>query len=256
MEEFKAGRFRISGETAFFKKPDVNKEIYFTYNNIHKVALLGVLGAILGLGGHIQQKQDDEYPEFYEKLKDLKVSIMPLAKKGYFSKKIQYFNNSVGYANYKNGNGMNLQVKEQWLENPKWDVFFLYNSLSDKKLMDEMVYCLKNKQCEYIPYLGKNDHVARIEDFKEIKCCKIEGIKDIDGISSLFVLDDENINLNSYITTDDEQMYVMREISPVGLNAKTGYYEYKELIFTNAKISLRKKANNIYNFNGRLLYFI
>ena len=41
-------RFELSGKTAFFKKPDMNSYLYFTYGNIHKVALLGIFGAILG----------------------------------------------------------------------------------------------------------------------------------------------------------------------------------------------------------------
>ena len=55
--------FTLKGRTAFFKKPDVNVNTYFTYNNIHKIALLGVLGAVIGLGGYIQQKQEMKYPE-------------------------------------------------------------------------------------------------------------------------------------------------------------------------------------------------
>ncbi|MED4936392.1 CRISPR-associated protein Cas5 [Heyndrickxia coagulans] len=43
--------FELRGRTAFFKKPDVNANIYFTYSHIHKIALLGMLGAILGLKG-------------------------------------------------------------------------------------------------------------------------------------------------------------------------------------------------------------
>ena len=37
-------RFSLSGKTAFFKKPEVNTYYYFTYGNIHKVALLGIFG--------------------------------------------------------------------------------------------------------------------------------------------------------------------------------------------------------------------
>ena len=37
-------RFSLSGKTAFFKKPEVNTYFYFTYGNIHKVALLGIFG--------------------------------------------------------------------------------------------------------------------------------------------------------------------------------------------------------------------
>ena len=102
--------FKLSARTACFRKPDVNVYAYFTYNNIHKPALFGLLGAIIGLGGHTQLHNENRgkkqnqleynhgYPEFYEKLQHLKVSITPLAPNGYFSKKIQVFNNSVGYA--------------------------------------------------------------------------------------------------------------------------------------------------------------
>lgn len=49
-------RFRLSGKNAFFKKPEVNSYVYFTYGNIHKVALLGMFGAILGYGGYTRQR--------------------------------------------------------------------------------------------------------------------------------------------------------------------------------------------------------
>ncbi|MGL4991680.1 MAG: CRISPR-associated protein Cas5, partial [Sarcina sp.] len=45
-------KFRLFGETAFFKKPDVNSNVYFTYGSIHKVALLGMFGAIIGYSGY------------------------------------------------------------------------------------------------------------------------------------------------------------------------------------------------------------
>lgn len=121
-------RFTLSGKNAFFKKPEVNSYCYYTYGNIHKVALLGLLGAVLGYGGYTQMQGFDKakkkaglsegFPEFYERLRDLKISILPDSKhkKGYIPKKMQTFNNSVGYASKELGG--NLIVKEQWLENP------------------------------------------------------------------------------------------------------------------------------------------
>ncbi|HBC95501.1 MAG TPA: type I-B CRISPR-associated protein Cas5, partial [Clostridium sp.] len=91
-------KFTLSGENAFFKRPEVNTYFYFTYNCVHKVALLGIFGAVLGYNGYNQMSKTDNYPEFYEKLKDIKLSIVPGSKTGYFPKKIQSFNNSVGYA--------------------------------------------------------------------------------------------------------------------------------------------------------------
>lgn len=103
----KALKFTLSGKTAFFKKPEVNTFYYFTYGQIHKVVLLGIFGALLGYKGHIQKKWVKpkkgqtpivEYPEFYEKLNHLSVSIVPRNNKGYISKKVQCFNNSTGFA--------------------------------------------------------------------------------------------------------------------------------------------------------------
>jgi len=79
----KALKFKLSGKTAFFKKPEVNSYLYFTYGNIHKVSLLGMFGAILGYGGYNQHRYmldnikgyKESYPEFYSKLNKLKVSI-------------------------------------------------------------------------------------------------------------------------------------------------------------------------------------
>ena len=113
-------KFTLKGRTAFFKMPDVNSYLYFSYGNIHKPALLGLLGAVMGYKGYNHQEKNN-YPEYYEKLKDLKISIVPNSKMGDFSKKVQIFNNSVGYASSEEGG--NLIVKEYWLENVSWDIF-------------------------------------------------------------------------------------------------------------------------------------
>lgn len=70
---YEAIKFDLSGKNASFRKPDVNVKVYFTYNNIHKIALLGILGAIIGLKGWrnyvLFQEEEPEYPEFYSELK-------------------------------------------------------------------------------------------------------------------------------------------------------------------------------------------
>ena len=68
-------KFTLAGQNAFFKKPDVNEYCYFTYGHIHKVALLGMLGAIAGYKGYgskyetVKKRKilSEDYPEFYEK---------------------------------------------------------------------------------------------------------------------------------------------------------------------------------------------
>jgi len=140
-----AVKFTLSGKNAFFKKPEVNTYYYFTFGQIHKVALLGMFGAILGYDGYAQKKWTKikkgqsivkEYPEFYEKLNKLHISIVPQNERGYIPKKVQLFNNSVGYASGEQGG--NLIVKEQWLENPKWDIYVLIDCDKAEKLADNV----------------------------------------------------------------------------------------------------------------------
>lgn len=242
----KAISFELSGKTAFFKKPDVNVYSYFTYNNIHKPVLLGLLGAVLGLGGHNQlfnknktiedenkklkgknkKQYDDGYPEFYETLKNLRVSIVPLIQNGYFSKKIQVFNNSVGYAN-KDGN---LIVREQWLEEPKWKIFLLDDNAIDKKLFEKLEDYLLNSKTEFIPYLGKNDHPAKIEKADIIKLNKAN----FNGkLSSLFI---NNKFIISSFPPRNERGFFHKEVAPVRLKEKLHIYEYETLAYTNFKM--------------------
>jgi len=261
----KAVSFRLSGKTACFRKPDVNQYAYFTYNNIHKPALLGILGAILGFGGYNQlsaknrrieeanrtikkkvdkKSLDDGYPEFYEKLKDLKISITPLAPHGYFSKKIQVFNNSVGYASKEMGG--NLIVREQWLENPEWQIIVLDNGTD--KYMKLKEYLIEKKTV-FIPYLGKNDHPATIDEVKEIALsASIDSIK----ISSLFIEDRCEI---SNMPPRGELSYFFKEVSPMRLQEEYHFYEYENLIFTNHKI-VQNSSDNIYSFEQKNYFFM
>lgn len=103
-----------------------------------------------------------DYPEFYEKLKDIKISIVSNGKNGYFNKKLQTFNNSVGYASKEEGG--NLIVKQFWLENPSWDIYILLDCDEAKKIADY----IQNRKAIYLPYLGSNDHLANIMDVEII----------------------------------------------------------------------------------------
>jgi CRISPR-associated protein Cas5h len=261
----KAVTFKLSGKTACFRKPDVNQYAYFTYNNIHKPALLGLLGAILGLGGHIQlhnenrrikeenksiKKQADKkplnigYPEFYEKLHHLKISITPLVPHGYFSKKIQVFNNSVGYASKEMGG--NLIVREQWLENPVWQIMILDDGSEVFSELKE--YLIKGKSV-FVPYLGKNDHPVNIDEVQELELnSSIDNIK----VSSLFIEGKCEI---SKMPPRGELSYFFKEVLPMRLQEEYHFYEYENLILTNHKI-VQNSSDDIYSFEQKNYFFM
>ncbi|MEG2347789.1 MAG: type I-B CRISPR-associated protein Cas5b [Cetobacterium sp.] len=242
----KALKFNLSGKTAFFKKPDVNSYVYFTYSNIHKISLLGILGAILGLEGYNQQKRKVKpsiYPEFYEKLNDLKISIVP--KNISLTKKIQVFNNSVGYASFEEGG--NLIVKEQWLENPEWDIYILLDDNSS--LLKTLEERLLKYHFTYIPYLGKNDHIANIKEIEILNVKRIESTYEIHSLIDKTVV--ETISqpkkvIREYFKYEERLPYKLEEI--------TNQYIYQKFLHTNFNLELQC-FENIYECNNLNLFF-
>lgn len=259
----KALKFSLSGKTAFFKKPDVNSNVYFTYGHIHKLALMGIFGAIMGYGGYNQQVRDKDvvYPEFYEKLKDIRVSIVPeqaenkensqyyavsskgKSRKGYFNKKIQTFNNTVGYANADG----NLIVKEQWLENPCWDIYLMLRG----ELEEEISKRVLNSKTAYIPYLGKNDHMAVINK-AEIVELKNPSLTQAFRIDSLYLKDCFKAYVNEEfagmfdLTEDVETNFKYEERLPIALEEMTNQYITVPFIYTNSKLLINDNlAENI-----------
>lgn len=212
-------KFDLKGKTAFFKNPEVNTYYYFTYGNIHKPALLGIFGAILGYRGY--ENQAGTFPEYYEKLKDIQISIVPKKENGHFNRKIQYFNNSVGYASYEQGG--NLIVKEQWLEDPHWTIYVQISNEEGYRLAQMIL----NKQCVYIPYLGKNDHLATIENPQLI---------DIEKQNS------QNSCIHSLAKAIDIEfdwytsLFKYEEYLPMTLKESTNLYKLEKMILTDAEV--------------------
>lgn len=240
-------RFNLSGDTAFFKIPEVNAYYYFTYGCIHKVTLLGIFGAICGYGGYNQQiESGEEFPEFYKRLKDIKIAIVPKNENGYIPKKIQIFNNSVGYASKEQGG--NLIIKEQWLENPSWDIYFQITK-ETKELSERLL----TQNFKYIPYLGKNDHFANITQVKLIDSNIAEDVNHIDSIFSN--KDIEIIKQDSLFNFESNMnLFKYQEMLPISLERETNNYELDTFIFTNNKVQVNIK-DNILSCQGKNIFF-
>lgn len=242
----RALKFTLSGKTAFFKKPDVNTYLYFTYGQIHKVALLGIIGATIGLKGYGQQTEKDVFPEFYERLKSVQIAIRPESEKGYFSKKIQTYNNSVGYASKEQGG--NLITHEQWLENPKWTIFLMLEDHPDSQLIEKY---FTEKQTVFYPYLGRNDHFAMITNVDVID---VIPTVDVEFVDTLLKKSDVT-NIVSEIDLFGEKInWKYEEFLPVTLAKETNLYESEAFIFTNMAVEI-KNATNFYRHENQILYF-
>jgi CRISPR-associated protein Cas5h len=250
-------KFKLHGNTAFFKKPDVNSYLYFTYGNIHKAALMGIFGAIVGYGGYnqldlkkrIDKNNKDVLPEFYIKLENFKIGIEPLNDEAVINKKVQVFNNSVGYASKEMGG--NLIVKEQWLENPAWNIYLLIDSDEAIKISEYII----NNKAVYQPYLGKNDHLANISEVELIDDC-IKPL-DIKKINSLCFK--ENISftmpeIDPFLDAEVEEVFKYKEKLPYKLNKETSLYELKTFVYSNMDV-LELNSEDVYKFKGKNIVF-
>lgn len=170
----------IYADFGCLKKPDTNSPVYLTFNILHKPALLGILGAIVGLEGFQEsvtktkrKKNKDVFSQevkqqivapYYEALKSLKIGIQPLEIvngsvnqnfNGNFQKTLLTYNNSVGYANVQNKIPGNLMVTEQMLIAPAYRCFLLFEK--EDTVFLQLFENLKNNDAVYLPYLGKNE---------------------------------------------------------------------------------------------------
>lgn len=266
----------IKADFGFLKKPDTNDPIYLTFNMLHKPALLGILGAVLGLQGFSDAKKEEKkgkkktknqpvnkdelLPEYYQKLKDLKIGIQPLrfieneqnefeldkSFNGNFEKTIIKYNNGVGYANLDGGN---LIVVEQTLIRPNYRCYMLAGN--DSQLYD----CLKHSKAEYLPYLGKNDFSLWWNNFSEHNFSLFHSAEDFQ-LSSIFIKEEtlkdgkkKQVVFNpSGNFSGNKFMYF--ENLPVAYNTDLMQYEYQPFAYTNWDLKQNYKVDNLYKLSS------
>ncbi|MGK9368408.1 type I-B CRISPR-associated protein Cas5b [Melioribacter sp. Ez-97] len=230
------------------KKYDINEDIYLTYNCLHKPALLGMFGAIIGLKGYYQAFiEGRREPEYYEKFKNMKIGIQPInSSNGNFLKTVIVYNNSVGYASKETGG--NLVVKEQTLISPSYRVYIL---LDKDEYSIKLYKYLKNVEAEFIPYLGKNDFQIFWDKPKEHKAIKFNPSSSF-SISSIFIKEDivkahlqESFSID-FGNENKEPFFMYFERLPIGFSQITKNYELAEFVYTNAVFKPSFELSNLY----------
>lgn len=233
----------------FLKKFDINEDIYLTYNCLHKPALLGILGAIIGMKGYYQAYlEKKKEPEYFDKLKNIKVGIEPInSSNGNFQKTVIVYNNSVGYASKEVGG--NLIVKEQTLIQPNYRVYLLINDSDESQ--KQLYQSLINKESVFIPYLGKNDFQIYWDNFKEYKIKSTKPENNF-SISTIFIKEEiikdsiKKENLISPEQTNISPFFMYFERLPIGFNEITNNYELQEFVYTNAVFDSNFIVTNLY----------
>lgn len=233
----------LKSDFGFFKKPDINDSIYLTYNMIHKPALLGLFGAVLGFEGH---KQYGRLPYYYEKLDNIKVGIQPVGdgqKNGNFTKTTVKYNNATGLAS-----AGTLNILEQILIKPAYRIFLQLDKNNDDQL--KLYNKLKNHEAVFIPYLGENDFSCWWEKFTDYGSVK-SVISDNFKIKTIFckpagtMLNDLKKQIAfgfiAGMKEKTEPVFSLFERLPTGFDITLKQYrEPEEFVYTNMKFSKTK----------------
>jgi len=229
----------IKSDFGFLKKPDTNDPIYLTFNMLHKPSLLGILGAIIGEKGF---QKHGEMPEYYKKLKGLRVSIAPLEENGKayhengnFSKTIIKYNNTTGLASEEEGG--NLMITEQSLVAPAFKCWIMLDQ--ENEIETKLYKYLKENKAEYLPYLGKNEFSLWWDNFEEYEYEPLSP-NGVFQINSLFIKEETlkegkiNARFRPGILSMSGSKYMYFERLPIGyIESPLFQYEYRDFAFTN-----------------------
>lgn len=242
----------LKSDFGFFRKPDANNTINLSYNMLHKPALLGIFGAIVGLEGY---KKKGEIPQYYEEFKDLKVGIEPLDhEKGNFQKTVIKYSNTVGYAN----NGSTYLTEEATLIKPSYRVYVLLNLEHDKQRL--LYQYLKEGKAEYLPYFGKNEFSAWWEMFQEYDYqCVDKPLGDF-KIRTLFLKQDvikqqktdPFFDFMSFWENETPFMYFER--LPKDFDTTLFQYDLGDSVFTTFGLKQSANIGNLYHLTDSEYY--
>lgn len=227
--------FTIKSEFGMFKKPDINDKIFITYNMIHKPYLLGILGAIMGYDGYAQNSDKSKMPEFYKKLKNIRVAIAPSdSNGGIFKKEFIIFNNTT--------NGTISNITEQTLINPAYRIYLELDDIEHKKLIDD----LQENRAVYPPYMGKNEFSLWWDDFKiHNKFEKIE-TKEKFRVKTIIKKPENFILKNSGYKERTTNYFYLFERLPIGFDEQLKQYIYHDFLYTNSVFKTNKGLENLY----------
>ncbi len=246
--------FIIRADKGFFKKPDINEGIYLTYNLIHKPAILGILGAIIGLKGF---EKHSDFPEYYKKLKNIPVGVRPVGDvKGVFQKTIITYTNTTGLATDEKGG--NLIVSEQTLIKPSFELFLLLD-LNNRE-QEKLYNYIKKQKAEFLPYMGKNDY-SIWWDKKEVAEYDPEPIHSDKPvkISTIFLKDEPVIKyvaeaIGRKALFEQKEWFCVFERLPLKYDENLRQYELATFAYTNATLNPDIKVDakgQLYKLKGK-----
>lgn len=225
-------KFDLYGKVAHFKNPEYNLKVEVSYDNIPKPVVIGILGSILGFRGRESAKKLG-YIEYWESLKDTQIAIVP--HKARWRKHIDELTNSTGFGN----KGENQIVRRQILENVRWTVYVLRDSM-DESNWNRLLDMLNKRKSSYPIYLGKTECAARLGEVSIVTLDSIdkENVEYCDSIvldANIEEIEQEKAPEHALV---EDELFLRKDYYPIGISDK-GLYSIAKFIFTNGYIAVK-----------------
>lgn len=260
----------LTSDFGFFKNPQYNGEKnnkQYSFDTIHKIAILGILGNMLGLNGLKSSKS--LFPDFYTKLSKIKIGIEVLNE---IDKTWLSTNSSTGLFSKSTDGGNNLIISKHVIIKPKYRIYILLNL--DDKVDSDIYEHLKNNKIPYFGdiYFGSSKFPAIKENFTKydnfVKLNKYEGVvKTI--FSSNYKLKTSRRNRNvdnvynlEYLFNNNTTKRYERDVSiPTSLTELSkgtiGYSSFENFNLTNKEVIIEDVSGEVlYELNNNGNYAI
>jgi CRISPR-associated protein Cas5h len=244
----------LIGDFGFFRKPDTNSTVNISYSMLHKPALLGLFGAIIGLEGY---KEKGKMPAYFDALDGLKIGVEPLYHEmGNYQKTTIKYSNTVGYAN----NGSTYLTEESTLIKPAYRVYALLDMVD--KNHNLLFEYLRDGKAEFLPYFGKNEFAAwwDKESFTVYSFQDVEKPSESLSIKTLFLKKDvikehkadPIFDFSSFM--DDETPFMYFERLPIGFDTELFQYQMGDFVLSTFKLLQSVGIDNLYYLNQEKYY--
>lgn len=213
-------------------------------------------------------KSELQYPEYYRKLKHLKIGIKPLEGNFPFNKIMNTYNSRNSY--FGGDKYENISRHEQILIRPVYRIF-VYDE-TNEEILTELAERIKNNNPVFMPYLGKNEFIANFDNLEII-----DDIKPItsnpDHISSVFlriektylmkIMKVDTLKANkrnrlrdSYVVTGLPQGFKFLEHYPIGYSEEMHYnLQVAEFTARSDELStIDLEKGDLFKINGEIIY--
>ena len=127
-----------------------------------------------------------QYPEYYKRLKHLKIGIKPNGNFP-FNKIVNRYNSRNSY--FGGGKYENIICDEQLLIKPSYRIY-VYDDTKEE-LIDELSKRIEDNNPIFMPYLGKNEFIVSFDNIQTID--NVRQIKNTEHVSSVFITNRKSI---------------------------------------------------------------